>query len=152
MKKYILTLAKHFPLSHYRAGTPTEFKEKFLNGEKIHTIRSNYNLWKSRIQEVQKGNAVISIRQWSDKPYRSEQITIAELNKENGVGIEKISLPSIGGLGLVLKLYPDLDKNDGLSRLDWMNWFEHYERNKPMAIIHFTPFRYTKSSNACRTN
>ena len=147
MKTYILTLAKHFPLCHHRAGEPTEFKEKFLNGEKIHTIRSNYGLWKARVKEVQNGTAVISVRQWKDKPYRSEQITICELNKDSGLGIEKISLPSLGNLGIVLKLYPDLDKNDGLSCLDWINWFEHYERNKPLAIIHFTPFRYENIKN-----
>lgn len=145
MKTYILTLAKNFPLNHHRAGELTEFKEKFLQGEKIHTIRSNYNFWKTRIKEVQNGNAVISIRQWSDKPYRSEQMIIAELNKDSGLGIEKISLPSVGDLGIVLKLYPELDKNDGLTRQDWINWLEHYERTKPLAIIHFTSFRYRNS-------
>lgn len=142
MKTYILTLAKHFPLSHYRAGEPTRFEEKLLNGEKIHTIRSNYSLWKSRIKEVKNGTAVISIRQWEDKPYRSKQIELLRLTKDDGIGIEKLTLPSIANLGVVMNVYPNLDKNDGLTRLDWMNWFEHYERNKSMAIIHFTPFRY----------
>lgn len=142
MKTYVLMLSKFFPMSHYKAGKETSFKEMVLKGKKIHTIRANYPLWAKRIKQVQAGNAIISLRQWEGPPYRSKQIVITDLTKESGIGIEKISLPSIGNLSVVLKVYPELDSNDGLSRLDWMNWFEHYERNKPMAIIHFTPFRY----------
>lgn len=32
--------------------------------------------------------------------------------------------------------------NDGLSLSDWREWFKGYDLTKPMAIIHFTPFRY----------
>lgn len=145
MKTYVLMLSKYFPLNHYRGGQETGFKKKLITGIKIHTIRANYSLWKDRVKEVQEGKALISLRQWEGKPYRSKQTELLQLTKDNGVGIEKFSLPSIGNLATVLKVYPDLDKNDGLSQLDWMNWFEGYDRNKPMAIIHFTPFRYNKN-------
>ena len=32
--------------------------------------------------------------------------------------------------------------NDGLSLDDWFSWFNDYNLSKPMAIIHFTNFRY----------
>ncbi len=35
-----------------------------------------------------------------------------------------------------------LARNDGLSLEDWEAWFKDYDLSKPMAIIHFTPFRY----------
>ena len=37
---------------------------------------------------------------------------------------------------------PLLAKNDGLSFNDWFYWFEKYDLSKPLAIIHFTKFRY----------
>ena len=45
MKKYVITLSRNFLAYHKRAGEETHFKEKFLSGEKLHTIRANYPLW-----------------------------------------------------------------------------------------------------------
>jgi len=39
-----------------------------------------------------------------------------------------------------------LAKNDGLSLQDFKDWFKGYDFSKPMAIIHFTRFRYNKKS------
>jgi hypothetical protein len=36
----------------------------------------------------------------------------------------------------------ELAKNDGLSENDFCEWFRKYDLSKPMAIIHFTNFRY----------
>ena len=33
-------------------------------------------------------------------------------------------------------------QNDGLSLEDWLSWFKNYDHTKPLAIIHFTNFRY----------
>lgn len=85
MKTYVITLSRHFLANHKRAGEETHFKEKFLLGQgltdydtpsmaKIHTIRANYPLWEKRIKEVQEGRAVLSVRQWTGKPYRSKQV------------------------------------------------------------------------------
>jgi len=41
--------------------------------------------------------------------------------------------------------YIDFDKlaaNDGLLTEDWYRWFKKYDLSKPMAVIHFTSFRY----------
>ena len=151
MKKYIITLSKFFLKQHTRAGEETAFKESFLNGKKIHTIRANYNLWEARIKEVQEGKAVLSIRQWSGLPYRSKQCEITELSKEDGVGIQKLTFNKDSNGEFFLEefnidgKYIEFDKlaaNDGLLTEDWYRWFKRYDLPKPMAVIHFTSFRY----------
>lgn len=156
MKTYVITLSRHFLANHKRAGEETHFKEKFLLGQgltdydtpsmaKIHTIRENYPLWEKRIKEVQEGRAVLSIRQWMDKPYRSKQIEIARLTAAGGVSIQKLEMfdlmRPVKVDGRLVDLM-DLAHNDGLSFSDWYYWFRGYDLSKPMAIIHFTKFRY----------
>lgn len=158
MKTYVITLAKTFPAWHPRKGEPTEFLEKFLNGQtckenaKLHTIRANYPLWEKRIREVQNGNAVLSVRQWSGRPYASKQVTVATLTAADGIGIQKLENPR-GFLSDLCKIdgkayyhadyrKGELVKNDGLSMDDWLCWFMPYDYTKPLAIIHFTSFRY----------
>ena len=112
---------------------------------KLHTIRANYPLWEKRIKEVQAGRAVFSIRQWTGKPYRSKQVEIAMLTAGDNVGIQLMELTNdfaeciIGGHHYS---YVTVAKNDGLHPADWLDWFNSYEFSKPMAIIHFTKFRY----------
>lgn len=162
MKTYVITLSQNFPATHKRAGEETHFKEKFLLGQgltdydtpsmaKIHTIRANYPLWEKRVKEVQEGRAVLSIRQWSGKPYCSKQVEIARLTAENGVGIQKLSFDKDKDGVASLRYFningkyidrETLANNDGLSKEDWQEWFRGYDLSKPMAVIHFTKFRY----------
>ncbi|ATV32516.1 hypothetical protein CUC00_08545 [Prevotella intermedia] len=145
MKTYVITISKHFLTTHKRAGEETNFKEKFLNGEKIQTIRANYPLWEKRIKEVQEGRAALSIRQWTGKPYRSKQVEIARLTTEDGVGIQLLELTNDLSeciIGDHRHSYVSVAKNDGLHSADWLDWFSCYDLSKPMAIIHFTKFRY----------
>lgn len=145
MKIYILILPNVFPRTHARAGEPTEFREKFLKKEKIHTILANYKLWKKRIKEVQEGQAVLSIRQWVGKSYRTKQVEIAQLKADDGVGIQKLELTNDLSEGIVgdhRYSYVSVAKNDGLHPDDWLDWFSCHNLFKPMAIIHFTKFRY----------
>lgn len=157
MKTYIITLSKYFLANHKRAGEETHFKEKFLLGQgltdydtpslvKIHTIRANYPLWEKRIKEVQEGRAILSIRQWTGKPYRSKQVEIATLTAEDGVGLQRLEFtdcrlrfPYVDSEWTSMV---SLAKNDGLSLNDWVGWFGGYDLSEPMAIIHFTKFRY----------
>lgn len=148
MKTYVLILSKVFPKIHKRAGEETEFELKFVFGgklEKKHTIRANYPLWKKRMAEVQQGKAVLSVRQWTGKPYRSKQVEIARLTAAHGVGIQMLKMidlfrpATIDGHKVEL---PDLAANDGLSFNDWYDWFKGYDLREPLVIIHFTPFRY----------
>ena len=160
MKTYVLTLSHSFPANHAMHGKPTYFREKFLGTpgmlRKLHTIRANYTLWAKRIAEVQRGEAVLSVRQWSGRPYASKQETIATLTAADNVGIQKLRIKHFQQhLNSVVYLQPfiydettmpvnevTLANNDGLSLKDWKEWFKNYDLSKPLAIIHFTPFRY----------
>ena len=145
MKTYVIILSEKFPTTHPRKGQETEFGRSFLNGKKIHTIRGNFSLWEKRIAQIQKGEAVLSVRQWTGKPYQSKQVEIARLTAEDGVGIQELKLTdlsrptTINGQRIELPL---LAQNDGLSFNEWFNWFIGYDLSKHLAIIHFTKFRY----------
>lgn len=119
---------------------------------KIHTIRANYDLWAKRLAEVERGEACLSIRQWIDKPYRSKQVEIARLTKKDGIGLQRLTFrrveqqcitrePQFNGFKPCYPA-PVLASNDGLTLVDWISWFLKYDHTKPMAIIHFTEFRY----------
>ena len=176
MKTYVITLSQFFPVGHSQSGNETNFKYEFLLGQlcpdceveqdlsgeeisrcnscirgclrpKLHTIRANYPMWEKRIKEVQAGLAVLSVRQWIGKPYRSSQIEVVKLTSENGIGIQKLAF--CGALshfkienGINTPLTEELANNDGLSFKNWIEWFNGYDLNQPMAIIHFTKFRY----------
>ena len=154
MKTYVITLSQVFPATHFKAGEPTGFKEKFeaaikqLEGEwwKLHTIRANYELWKKRFEKIERGEARLSIRQWTGKPYRSKQVEIARLTREDGIGIERLTFDRSPHLLPNVDYKPvcvgNLANNDGLSLDDWKEWFKGYDLSKPLAIIHFTKFRY----------
>ncbi len=178
VKIYGIKLSTAFPVTHIRAGEPTQFVEAFISGQgcekcpnhawcdpakekcvarfkKLHTIRANYELWKERIEAVQRGEAVIHIRVWNGKPYRSKTTLIASLSAEDGVGLQKLTFlrndlhtpASIDGRQFSLfsdhlEKVTQLANNDGLCFVDWAEWFEGYDLSKPLAIIHFTKFRY----------
>jgi hypothetical protein len=155
MKTYVLIVSQQFSKKHPRAGEPTAFREKILSGEKIHTVRANYHLWKKRIEEVQAGEAIIAVRYWSGKPYNSKQLRICDIDKDSGCGVEgvifedgKITKPVIvkdhSYKGIDVSI---LANNDGLSVSDFAEWFKDYKlyeynQLKQFAIIHFTKFRY----------
>jgi hypothetical protein len=161
MITYVLTLSKVFPSYHYRAGEPTEFEAAFNAGQdtpkgdtfakymKLHTIRANYDFWAKRFEKIAAGEAVLSIRQWTGKPYRSKQREIVRLTREDGIGLQKMT---IVGCSTIHPIYidthsvraKDLAHNDGLSEVDWRNWFEKYDLTEPLAVIHFTKFRYLR--------
>lgn len=178
MKTFVLTISRTFPTTHKRKGEPTFFVEKIFKGlnqimpccwcghgctcskhctidsmnliPKLHTCRGNYELWKKRIEQIQKGEAILSIRYWSGKPYNSKQVEICQLDKNSGIGVQDL------GFDHAQLVYPrvweinyqnpitieELAKNDGLSLEDFKEWFKGYDLSDSMAIIHFTKFRY----------
>ena len=146
MKTYVLTVSRYFPTTHPRKGKPTYFVEKILS-DKIHTIRANYDLWKKRIDKVNAGNAILSLRFWTGKPYNSKQQEFLQLTKDDGIGVQEIFFlngeiwdPIIEGDDITEMR--EIAKNDGLNTDDFKAWFKGYDLNKSMAIIHFTKFRY----------
>lgn len=157
MKTYVIMLSEKFPKGHKKAGIPTEFAKLFnigistpayalhLRKRKIHTIRANYTLWEQRISEIQAGRAVLSVRRWEGKPYRSKQVEIGVLTAKDGVGVQMLKMIALFRPAIInghkVEL-PVLAANDGLSFNDWYEWFKAYDLNKPLAIIHFSEFRY----------
>jgi hypothetical protein len=153
MKTFVLTVSRTFPKTHERSGQQTWFVEKINNakfpvleepifGFKIHTIRANYKLWKKRAKQINSGQAVLSLRYWSGKPYNSPQVEFQKLEK---IGIEKIKDPTnfvFAPIGKQMINWCDIAKNDGLTFEDFCEWFKVRD-SKPMAVIHFTDFRYS---------
>jgi hypothetical protein len=168
---YVLMVSKVFPAYHPRRGQPTHFHEKihkcidrdgvknkvvnamefnfYIYGEsdpKLHTIRLNYDLWASRAEKINAGEAVLSLRQWTGKPYASKQVEILRLEK---IGVQrakvytvfesmvnKIRGTNIEGRSISIH---DVAKNDGLSTDDFCKWFK---KDMDGVIIHFTDKLY----------
>lgn len=169
MKTYVLTVSRVFPATHNKRGEQTYFIERispifckaysncehndcphceYVVNPKIHTIRANFPLWEKRIKEVQAGKAILSIRYWSGKPYNSTQVEICQLDKDFGIGIQKLKLNEFVDLFIDetqhnFSTVRQLAQNDGLLFEDFLEWFKKYDFSKPMAIIHFTKFRYS---------
>lgn len=173
--RYRLSVSVKFPATHPRKGDNTFFREKILNAiipagllsisererlnpfsmftfytcePKIHTIRANYQLWQKRFEKINKGEAVLELYYWSGKPYNSKCITICQLGKDDGIGVQSIDINPFGidyNIDFKGWVYGEghiLSKNDGLSEQDMKSWFKNYDLSEPMAIIHFTKFRY----------
>ena len=141
MKTYVLMISKYFPATHNRKGEETDFSQKLFDNAKKHTIRANYDLWKYRIDQINQGKAILSVRQWEGKPYRSKQV---ELFTQSKVGIQKLEWTVLGWFiddfdsDVTNKI---LAKNDGLSLQDFADWFKKYPK-EPMAIIQLSKLRY----------
>ena len=146
MKTYVLIISRTFPATHPHKGEDTNFVKNIFTRIKIHTIRANYELWEKRIEEVQAGEAELSLRYWQGKPYNSKQYEFCRLKTYHGVGIQKVEFkadefgPLVNGRKQFMS---DLAANDGLSLTDFTAWFKGYDLSKAMAIIHFTKFRYS---------
>ncbi|MBQ9637447.1 MAG: hypothetical protein IJV36_06090 [Prevotella sp.] len=73
---------------------------------------------------------------------------IGQVLREHGIGIERLTFDK-GGFLPDANYKPvgigNLANNDGLSLEDWREWFKGYDLSKPLAIIHFTSFRYNRS-------
>ena len=142
-------LSKTFFPQHRKAGQPTGFREKVLNGGKRHTCRCNYEFWKKRIKQLQKRKGVLSIRQWSGKPYAegSTQELVLDV-PASMVEVQRLVMtrsrekhevfeeghpetPYATGTTYTYRALVDgtpvdvveLAKNDGLSLDDFMGWF-----------------------------
>jgi hypothetical protein len=113
--------------------------------DKIHTIRSNYDLWAKRFLAIERGEAYLSVRMWLGKPYKSKQAEIFRYHRDRRIGIEKLENPDnmlfakVNGTNVNWEI---IANNDGLSFTDFQEWFKNVG-SKPMAVIHFTDFRYS---------
>ncbi len=144
MKCYIITLSKTFLKGHRREGEPTGFKQAYLSGVKKHTLRTNIEYWGKIIDEVNAGEAYLSVRQWSGKPYASKQDS--EIGRHYKLGKELFEIDPAGVFdieGKYLPMYGEehLSFNDGLHPVDFYSWFNKYPLQG--IIIHFTDLKYS---------
>lgn len=148
-KKVILTLCRMFPKTHYKAGHTTGFESRLKAGSKIHTIRGNRNgVWDERYKGIASGRKYLCVREWTGRPYNSEQREFATFDK---IGLQHIRMTYNPGdakpqAWVENKPVPveTLAANDGLSVEEFTHWFFH-EKDKTEfvgVVIHFTDFRY----------
>jgi hypothetical protein len=151
LKTYVITVSKKFLGKHPKSGKPTDFKSKILDGTKVHTIRGNYKYWERIVKNVNAGKGVLSVRQWSGKPYRSKQV---EIKRFYELGIQKVTILNnactvtineFNEMGFNYRFLDDkkikkIANNDGLSLEDFVYWFEGVMEDG--AILHFTKLRY----------
>ena len=154
-KKVIISMYKTFPKTHKRAGVNTFFVRSINNGTKIHTIRTGFERWRHNLDKVINGTHIVSLRQWTGVPYRSQQDEITLLTD---VGYERISMscdPYTGKVKAVINGRPydnveQIAKNDGLKWDDFVDYFfgkgAHSARLFQGVIIHFTKFRYSDTN------
>lgn len=139
-KTFVMTFSKEFMKGHPKEGQPTDFVQSIINQDKIHTIRENLYYWNNIVNQVNAGEAVLSCRTWTGKPYRSKQSEFAEFSK---LGIQHCFVDEIDK---TIKIIPDfreakrVELNDGLESDDFWHWFKQGAGS--YCIIHFTDFRY----------
>lgn len=164
----VLTCSRHFPKGHPKAGQRTYFVEKIYKSiwdahkgstNPLHPYWEQYDQafpvtgdFNENIHQHQpkhhtiragsrwKVGDMISLRVWSDKPYRSKQIEFAQVEVKKVwpisihiVGNELLwQLPGIGSgafdiLSDGLKI---IARNDGLKVQDFIDWFSIHPKKK----------------------
>lgn len=136
-------VSRVFPSYHKSKGELTRFEQKIRDKNKIHTIRANYEKWKRKIDQIRNGEAVLSIREWQGVPYHSKQNYLFYYNQEDALEVSKLTKDENGYLinDTIRVSEEELAKNDGLTLDEFQEWFKVFP-SEPMAIIHFTGFRY----------
>ena len=121
-----------------------------LAGRKIHTIRADEKgQWAQKVADINAGNKILCVREWTGRPYNSEQ---ADIKQFVSVGLQDITItygvddekPQAWVDGKPVPI-ETLAKNDGLELPDFIEWFfgsVHTGNVFKGKIIHFTDFRY----------
>lgn len=145
----IVSLCRVFPKGHRKAGEATDFEAKVKDGRKIHTIRYNGNdAWAKRYKDIKEGRKYLSLRQWTGRPYNSEQREIAKVEK---IGLQKVtmtyssvdSLPQVWIDGKPQDIEA-VAKNDGMTVEEFVDWFFGNSKENIFegVVIQFTDFKY----------
>lgn len=134
MKTIVLTFSKVFPAHHVKKGQDTNFVNKILENQKTTTIRSNYYRWRKICQEVNAGKAILSLRYWTDKPYRSKQKEFAICDK---IEVLKVFITNDDFNGFEISVdhkycdtveFNKIVETEGFnSSLDFADWFKDEE-------------------------
>lgn len=105
--------------------------------------------WEKKIADINEGKKILCVREWTGRPYNSEQADIKQFVQ---VGLQDITITYgvddetpqawVDGKPVPVEL---LAKNDGLELSDFIEWFfgsVHKGNVFKGKIIHFTDFRY----------
>ena len=137
-KVYVLMLSKYYPEWHSCKGNKTHFYDKVMAGVKLNTYRVCSENWKNKAFEVYNENAVISVRQWSGKPYASKQIELFKLGhntkfnfcviKKNDEYADKFTISTTKVLDDIPEISALTDcerlaREDGLTERQFCEWF-----------------------------
>lgn len=163
--KAVVMLTKFFFDGHPRAGEDTNFAELVREGVKVHTCRDNFEYWQKKIDKLKKEGGTLSVRQWTEKPYRSPQETIIEIPTDE-VAVSKLTftrnkhrvLPYTHELTYITAYVDDrqtnietLANNDGFTRTrDFVAFisplFDKYHSDTiTLAIINFKQYIYNNN-------
>jgi hypothetical protein len=156
----VLTCSRFFPKGHPKAGQETFFVEQVLNlilprlvnlndikpevrpyvndffiidGErqKHHTIRAGNRF---------KPGDMVSLRVWSDKPYRSKQVEFAQVEVKKVWPVEIYATEfifelKIDGVSQTKEGQEWVAINDGLNLIDFYNWFTIHPKKKEQSFV-----------------
>ena len=116
--------------------------------DKVSDILPEFTMKDKRYKDIASGKKYLSVREWTGRPYNSEQREFARYEK---IGLQHITM-TYGSDDTIPKVWVDnkkvsineVAKNDGLSVEDFVEWF--FGNNKENVfegvVIHFTSFRY----------
>ncbi len=142
-KKVNIPFMRYYAVASGFSGQPTNFEDKIVTGEKIHTIRQSYEYWATRIDNAQKApGSIYKLSLWSDKPYVSKQHQ-AKVGNANDLWYATIEFKKLNDNILLInnEEYP-LDlvaERDGLTKEIFRDWFKSFvEEDKPSIIIGWT--------------
>lgn len=155
---HVLTCSRHFPKGHPKTGEPTFFVEQILNvllprpngvvnlndiKPEIRPFVNDFYIIDGsmcKYTTIRAGSRfkpgdMVSLRVWSDKPYRSKQIEFAQVEVKKVYPIEiyigdLIVEVKVDEISQSLEDKELIAKNDGLELSDFVNWFKIHPKAK----------------------
>lgn len=146
-KTAVLMMSTEFSKWHKQAGKHTMFVDKIANGEKLHTIRTNYDNWCKKAEQINTGEMELSLRIWSGKPYRSQQhefgrLQHLEVQKFEATYSSEDAVPRVWVDGKEVNA-EEVAMRDGLTLDDWVQWmFRGVNKIENGALLQLTKFKY----------
>lgn len=148
VKTKVLIMSTKYQSGHSKAGRYTHFIAKIEDGEKLHTIRGNYEQWKKCAEQINNGEMVLSLRIWTGRPYGSPMF---EVKRIEHLHVQRFDAHKdeggnwcwyVDGIRVSAEL---LAKNDGLNVEDWKEWMLLGKNKKGIengALLQLTDFMY----------
>lgn len=126
------------------------YSQKRQNEDTYYRLNRAY--WETKVDKINKGEANLLLRQWSNIPYKDPQEK--EFCVLDKIGYQEVYIAKYKGNAEAFVLMEDnhyrkidinlLAKGDGLSLKDFISWFFGNKSEGKVfgCIIHFTDFRY----------